>query len=297
MKNLLLFSFLIISICAQAQITNDPSFDSKVTAPAYKNNSGPKVLIEGGHHNVIVQWGLIKPLNDLIHADGYNPKIDSLPITKKYLSDYKIVVMNPSLPFDFGTKKEVGNLVTFSKEEIENIYNYVNNGGSLFVLIDCSPTDIAMSPLLNKFGIKTSFGTLEDSVHQDKEFGKVVVQYTKENGLLKLNHPILKGTNENEIIKSLVLYTGSAIKSDQLTTILPISNDAKINNNGVATSLEKGYAQGLAGKVGKGKIVVLSDSEAFVAMLFGKNKAKIGMQVKAYDNKQFALNILHWLTK
>jgi hypothetical protein len=59
MKKLLLLSLLVSSFCLRAQMINDPSFDSKVLQPFYKNNSGPKVLIDGGHHNFFVQKSLI----------------------------------------------------------------------------------------------------------------------------------------------------------------------------------------------------------------------------------------------
>ena len=297
MKKLLLLSVLFSSFCLQAQMINDPSFDSKVSQPFYKNNSGPKVLIEGGHHNFLIQRTLLNPFIDLVKSDGYNPEIDSLPITKKYLSNYDVVVLNPALPFDYGTKKEVGDLITFSKEELDHIYNYVYKGGSLLILIDRTPFDVAMSPLLDKFGIKSAYGNVADSLHMVKEFGKNVIQYSKENGLLTDNHPILKGRNVSEAINNVVIITGSAFKGNGFTNILPTSTNALIGNAGVNTSLEQGSSQGLAGKVGKGKLVVLSDSEIFIAMLFGKNKVKVGMQMPNYDLKQFALNIMHWLSK
>jgi hypothetical protein len=297
MKKILLLTFLFSSYCLQAQMINDPSFDSKVLQPLYKNNKGPKVLIEGGHHNFFVQKSLMNPFIDLLKSDGYNPQIDSLPITKKYLSKYDIVVLNPAMPFDYGTKKEVGDLMTFSKEEIDHLYNYVNKGGSLFILAERSPFVNAMAPLLNKFGITASYGTLADTLHKDKEFGKNIIHYSKDNGLLTANHPILKGRNASEEINHIILIGGSAFKGNDYTNILPTSSAAQMGNAGVSTPVEQGSSAGLAGKVGKGKLVVLSDTELFIAMLFGKDKVKVGMQMPNYDLKQFALNITHWLSK
>jgi hypothetical protein len=297
MKKLLLLSFLFSSICLQAQMINDPSFDSNVLQPFYKNNKGPKVLIEGGHHNFLIQRSLLNPFMDLVKSDGYKPEIDSLPIDKKYLAKYDIVVLNPALPFDYGTKKEVGDLITYTKEEIDHMYDYVNKGGSLLILVDRTPFDVAMAPLLAKFGITSAYGNVADSLHMVKEYGKNIIQYSKENGLLTANHPILKGRNASEEIDNVIMITASAFKGKDYTNILPTSANAFIANAGVNTSLEPGSSQGLAGKVGKGKLVVLSDSEIFIAMLFGKNKVPVGMQMPAYDLKQFALNIMHWLSK
>jgi hypothetical protein len=275
---------------------NDPSFDSKVLQPYYKNAQGPKVLIDGGHHNFFIQRSLMNPFIDLIKSDGFNPQIDSLPITKKHLSTYNIVVLNPAYPFDYGTKKELGDLKAYSKEEIDHVYNYVNKGGSLLILTEKSPMINAMEPLLNKFGITATYGTIADTLHQDKQFGKNVIHYSKENGMLTVNHPILKGRNASEEINHIVMITGSAFKGKDYINILPTSSAAQMGNAGVFTPVEQGSSVGLAGKVGKGKLVILSDTEIFIAMLFGKDKVKVGMQMPNYDLKQFALNIMHWLS-
>ena len=275
---------------------NDPSFDSKVLQPFYKNAQGPKVFIDGGHHNFFIQRSLMNPFIDLVKSDGYNPQIDSLPITKKHLSTYDIVVLNPAYPFDYGTKKELGDLKAYSKEEIDHVYNYVNKGGSLLILTEKSPMINAMEPLLNKFGITATYGTIADTLHQDKQFGKNVIHYSKENGMLTVNHPILKGRNASEEINHIVMITGSAFKGKDYINILPTSSAAQMGNAGVFTPVEQGSSVGLAGKVGKGKLVILSDTEIFIAMLFGKDKVKVGMQMPNYDLKQFALNIMHWLS-
>ena len=296
MKKIFLLTFLFSSYCLQAQMINDPSFDSKVLQPFYKNAQGPKVLIDGGHHNFFIQRSLMNPFIDLVKSDGYNPQIDSLPITKKHLSTYDIVVLNPAYPFDYGTKKELGDLKAYSKEEIDHVYNYVNKGGSLLILTEKSPMINAMEPLLNKFGITATYGTIADTLHQDKQFGKNVIHYSKENGMLTVNHPILKGRNASEEINHIVMITGSAFKGKDYINILPTSSAAQMGNAGVFTPVEQGSSVGLAGKVGKGKLVILSDTEIFIAMLFGKDKVKVGMQMPNYDLKQFALNIMHWLS-
>ena len=297
MKKLLLLSLLVSSFCLRAQMINDPSFDSKVLQPFYKNNSGPKVLIDGGHHNFFVQKSLMNPFVDLVKSDGYNPQIDSLPITKKHLATYGIVVLDAAFPFDKGTKKELGDMKAYSKEEIDHIYNYVNKGGSLLILAEKSPFINAMESLLNKFGITASYGTIADTLHQDKKFGKNVIHYSKENGMLTGDHPILKGRNASEEINHVVMITASAFKGKDYTNLLPTSSAAQMGNAGVFTPVEQGSSVGLAGKVGKGKLVVLSDTEIFIAMLFSKDKIRVGMQMPEYDLKQFALNIMHWLSK
>ena len=93
MKYFFLFIFLFLSSLCYAQMLNDSPFIAKVAHPKYKLGQGPSILIDAAHHNFIVEMGLIKPLVDLLHSDGYKPKIDSQVFSKPYLSKYKILVI------------------------------------------------------------------------------------------------------------------------------------------------------------------------------------------------------------
>lgn len=57
-----------------------------------------------------------------------------------------------------------------------------------------------------------------------------------------------------------------------------------------------GRAQGLAFKLGKGRVVVLGEAGMLSAQLTGPRKMKFGMNRSGIDNRQLALNIMHWLS-
>ena len=57
-----------------------------------------------------------------------------------------------------------------------------------------------------------------------------------------------------------------------------------------------GRAQGLAFKFGKGRVVVLGDPAMISAQISGREKNPIGMNYPGVDNRQLALNIMHWLS-
>jgi hypothetical protein len=57
-----------------------------------------------------------------------------------------------------------------------------------------------------------------------------------------------------------------------------------------------GRAQGLAFKLGKGRVVVLGEAAMLSAQLAGPRKMKFGMNRLGIDNRQLALNIMHWLS-
>jgi hypothetical protein len=57
-----------------------------------------------------------------------------------------------------------------------------------------------------------------------------------------------------------------------------------------------GRAQGLALEVGAGRVVVLGDAGMLRAQR-ERNGNQVGMNVPGYDNRQLALNIMHWLSR
>ena len=57
-----------------------------------------------------------------------------------------------------------------------------------------------------------------------------------------------------------------------------------------------GRAQGVAFRLGKGRVVVLGDAAMLSAQLTGSDNQPIGMNVAGIDNRQLTLNIMHWLS-
>ena len=49
-------------------------------------------------------------------------------------------------------------------------------------------------------------------------------------------------------------------------------------------------------KVGKGRVVVLGEAAMLSAQVTGPDKSPMGMNAPGNDNKQVALNIMHWLS-
>lgn len=304
MKYLILLTFVGLSIHMHAQMLNDSPFNAKVAHPKFAKGKGPSMLIDVAHHNFIVEMGLIKPLIDVISADGYQPSIDSALFTKDYLAKYKVVVITPAMPFRFGSKKEVTNEITFTDNELNALYDWVNEGGALLMLSEHAPIDKSMTPLFNKFGIQLSSGAVYDSLNYDTSISlpskETILQFTTQNGLLNQTHPITKGEKAGEKINKIETYTGSSLYGQGYTNIFTLSPTAKMRKWSGALPAGLGNSQGLAGTIGKGKVVAIGDCNGFTAMYVRSNtgdKFSAGMQVEAYDWKQFVLNTFHWLSK
>lgn len=297
LATLLLFTNLALS----AQMLNDSPFNATVQNPKYAIGKGPKVLFDAGHFNFIVKWGLAKPLIDVATSDGYQIKIDSMQFSKSYLADYKLIVIMPAMPFEFGSKNIITNEITFKPEELNALHDWVNNGGRLLMFSEHAPIDKSVTPLFNKFGIQLSIGIMADSNNCDSSIKiagyQTLLKFTKNNGLLNMNHPIVKGENKNEMVNNLVTYGGSGLTGEGYDNIFKLSSTAYTRKWNGNEPLGAGNSQCLAGKVGKGKLVALGDCNGFTAMYINMSGKKFtaGMQVQNYDWKQFVLNTIHWL--
>lgn len=282
-------------------MSNDKEFNSHIEKPTYEKEEGPTILLDGAHHNFFIQWDFIKPFSDLANSDGYQTIVDSLKFTPEYLKRFDIVMIITALPFDFTTKTEVTDEITFSQDEINSLYDWVEKGGSLLVFSEHAPFDQAINPLLNQFGIESSIGTTIDSLNYNIEIGrKGWIEFTKDNGLLNIEHPIVKGKTPSNRVNRLLTFGGSGLIGENYTNLLKLSTSSEnvVHSTGVGP-IGKGNSQALAGIVGKGKVVALGDSNGFVAMIFNQDdgtKQKAGMNLKEYDWKQFVLNTLHWLS-
>jgi len=61
-----------------------------------------------------------------------------------------------------------------------------------------------------------------------------------------------------------------------------------------------GRAQGLALTVGSGRVVILGEAAMLTAQVVnipGREPMRMGMNVPGHDDQQFALNVLHWLSR
>lgn len=299
----LLPCFLLTTAIAYAEwpMSNDPSFDPAVQNPTYTESTGPRILLDGAHHNFFIQWGFIEPFASVARADGYRPVIGEAAFTPEYLAGFDIVVIITALPFDFTTKTGVTTESTFTDDEISVLHDWVKSGGALLLFSEHAPFDQAINPLLQRFGMSSSIGYVVDSEHADKSFGKPGwIVFSRENGLLNAEHPIIQGRNESEAVGSVVTFGGSSLSGEGYTNLFRLSASAKneMHPTGVGP-IGMGASQALAGNFGEGKIVAFGDSNGFTAMIFtgdDGSTSSAGMNTDRYDWKQLVLNVLHWLS-
>ncbi len=296
----LAFSAVVISTgCAsdtevQFPMRNDPNFTSRVEKPSYESEKGPLVVVDRGHNNFFITTGLIKPLLDLLTSDGYRVDFSDgkVDLTTLNQADIFLVITPMSSAYtDF--KNDFTD--AYSLEELAALESWVRAGGSLIVFSEHFPFDIAVSGLLETFGISTSVGVTIDHDFSNESAGEIVFEGER----LTHSHPIVAG--KRSVIK-VASYGGSALRGDGYTNILKLSDHAmNVSRNwlGVQGGPEgSGNSQGLAGFYGDGRIAAFGDSNGFAAMVFEDDVSEdfVGMNDEAYDWRNFVLNTFDWLS-
>ena len=289
-------AFLLLTcVNAVAQQMADPEFDTSVARPAFKDD-GPRVMFDEAHHNFHTSDGRYKPFVDLLSNDGYRVVRNRQPFAKARLSGFKILVIANALGAEEDDDEGAANSA-FTGEEIEAVASWVKDGGDLLLIADHAPFGGAASALAIRFGVEMSKGYTFDPENSVAGSPTELI-FSRENKLLA-NHPIAEGRNENERIKLLRSFTGQSLKGPEGSIeILKLADTAvdKPDYTAETSTPAAGRAQAIALKFGKGRVMVQGEAAMLSAQISGPDKHTMGMNVPGNDNKQYALNLMHWLS-
>ncbi|MEW5799229.1 MAG: DUF4350 domain-containing protein [Bacteroidota bacterium] len=291
----------------------DPDFSAAVKKPAIQEGS-VKILFDEAHNNIHTMAGTYRPFVELLEHDGYTIHQNVDPFSTQSLQGYSILVISNA------KGKERKYDPAFTEEECSAVEEWVRNGGSLLLIADHYPMGAAAQNLSKRFGIAMSNGFTNDSIYfdslsftQNQINGRSQLVFSRENGLL-LDHPITLGRDSSERINRIITFTGQSLNgpegsagflklSSTASDVIPDSiweEPEMIFFTNTFTRFADpvsvaGRYQGMAMEFGKGRVVVLGEAAMLTAQVSGEEK--FGMQVKGIDNKQLALNIVHWLTR
>jgi len=286
---------LFLSVAVGAQQLPDPEFNPAVANPAY-TKSEPRVLFDEAHHNFHTTDGRYKPFADLLRNDGYRVVRNRQPFSKEVLNSFKVLVIANALGAeemdDTGADESA-----FTEEECQAVQDWVKGGGSLLLIADYAPFGGAAASLASRFGVDMSKAFTYDQANSVAGNPSVLI-FSRDNKLLA-SHPITDGRDEKERVNRVESFTGQSLKgpADSVAT-LKLSDTAKDtpDQNMDASASAAGRAQALAFKFGKGRVVVQGEAAMLSAQISGPEKTKMGMNVSGNDNKQYALNVMHWLS-
>lgn len=317
--------FLILNLELQAQQMADSSFDASVARPAYAQTH-PAVVIDEAHENFHTASGRYKPFADLLKSDGYS----IVPGAKKFESGCLdsarvLVIANAEAPDSddstarlsspkSGSSSAETSGPAFTEQECDVVRDWVRDGGSLLLIADHAPFGSAAEILAKRFGVDMGKGFVFDLKNSDGP--PTFLVYSRENGLLG-DHPLLRGRDAAEEVKRVVAFTGQSLsvpdsavafmKLDKTAYESPTRAELQAAQDTTETTVGKknsvsGRAQGVAMKFGKGRVVIMAEAAMFSAQVVrfqndGKQQEfKMGMNVPGNDDRQLALNVMHWLS-
>ncbi len=284
----------------------DRSFDTRVANPAYPS-AGPVVLYDEGHLNTHKTTSGYKPFAGLIRSDGYTLRTTEQPFTPQELDGVSVLVLvlaqgsNPT-----------NDSAAYSDAETAAIADWVRGGGSLLLVSDHWPFAMAARSLAERFGVDLGGGFAEDPKYHEPQRGTSHIVFSEENGLVR-EHPITRGRSAAERVRRVLTFTGTALQGPAGAVPFLLLSDSATDRPAGPARVERvggdvrvlmqygdpapaaGRAQAIAFEFGRGRVVVLGD-----AGMLRAERARgglVGMNVAGYDNRQLALNVMHWLSR
>jgi hypothetical protein len=297
----LLFCMIITCLEIKAQQAPDPDFKPAIERPAYAEGKGPVVLIDEAHFNNIIASGRYQAFADVLRRDGYVVQAAKEKFSKRALKAGKILVIanarsqrnasNWNPPFD----------PSFTEEEIAAVREWVNEGGSLMLIVDHFPLPFMADKLAEAFGVRFHNGYAVDP----RDLTGPLVYNRTDRSLA--DHPITRGRSEKERVDSVATFTGSAFQIDRGEPLMTFLGPETFSYTPEAVGRLpdkdtprvpiKGWLQGAVMRVGRGRVAVFGEAAMFSAQLAGPQKYQMGMNNPlAKQNPQFLLNVAHWLS-
>jgi hypothetical protein len=287
-------ALLAAPACGSAQQVADLNYKPPVPRPAYESGKGPRVAIDEAHHNFHTAEGRYKPFAELLRRDGYRVSGLSQRLSAASLAGTDVLVISNALHERNAEDWSPPNPSAFTREEIAALHDWVEKGGSLFLIVDHMPFPAAAGDLAKAFGVEFRNGHARAG--HWKEDG--LDTFDSATGLKEST--ITRGRSDDEKVTKVATFTGSAFKPPKhATPVLEFGPKSVLMERGEKETQEvpiEGWCQGAVMKVGRGRVAVFGEAAMFSAQLAGKEQ--MGMNVPgAEQNHQLLLNVLHWLTR
>jgi hypothetical protein len=316
-RPLLILALLVLAtpVAAQQQM-GDPTFRPTVERPAYAAE-GPVIQLDAAHGSVQTIDGRYAGFAALVRADGYRLRAGEAPLDQAGALDGVdvLVISNAVAPAD-GSRPDA-----FTASEIAALDAWVRAGGSLLLAVDHSPYGAANVTLGQALGVEMGQGY---AFRFEGDELTTQLDFAAADGTLG-RHPILSGRDDAEAVDQVRSFTGQSLsgppgatvlmalrpddhEAADLPTLQTIRDRVEIEPTKRETVLSELArpalsAQGLAFEHGSGRVVVLGEAGMLTAQIIrpragsGQKDMAFGLQTSGHDDQQFALNLLHWLSR
>jgi hypothetical protein len=292
--NIIVISMLVIGEVTAQQVA-DSSFQFKPKNPIYPKKNGTVVHVDEAHHNFHTLSTRYYTFGEVLKNDGYQPAPLNKKFSRESLKDVRILVIaNATHEND---NWELPTPSAFTVEEAEALKLWVQEGGSLFLIVDHMPCPGAAINIGRAFGINMYNGYAAYKKDGYETFSRGA-------GQLKDN-VVTNGRNAAEKVDSITIFGGHAfLPARPVNPIIVFNNDHQVFFPKVAGEFKEDTpyidASGLYHSAyfteGKGRVVISAEAAMFSAQLAGPEKNKMGMnEPVAKNNPKLLLNIIHWL--
>ena len=298
---LLLSVSFLAPIPVGAQQVPDTLFQPKVTPPAFAAAKGPRIGIDEAHHNFHTAIGRYRPFARLAERDGYRIIRVTGALTDQRLSGIDLLVIaNPLNAINDGDNWSLPTPSAYTPDEVKAVRRFVERGGALLLIADHMPFAGAAEALGAAFDVRYYNGYAQTA--------DATSIFTLRRGSTLRPHPVTDGRSAAERIDSLVVFTGSAfglLKNGAAVLSLPsdtrvlLPSTAWVFTASTPSVPSDGLLYGAALTVGAGRVFVAGEAAMFSAQRSGpQGDGLMGFnRPSASQNAQFALNVLHWLTR
>jgi hypothetical protein len=277
----------------------DERFDVSIASPAWVHEP-PRVLIDEAHFNLHTASGRYKPLATLLANDGYDIRAGQEKFSADSLHDVDVLIIANARGGAEGTD-DVKN-PAFTDAECEAVRQWVSDGGALLLIADHRPFGPAAANLASRFDVEMGLDYVSDKSQRRDNSGTLF--FTRENRLLG-EHPILMGRSDSERVTTVATFVGQSVSvPSDAAPLLRLSETSYESPTPIATPANsrsaQGKAQAVALEVDRGRVVISGEAGMFSAQILKRrfgDSMRFGMNAPGNDDRQFALNILHWLSR
>lgn len=301
LASMLCFLCLPATVAQEASQFPDPNFNTKIERPAYTKKH-PRVLFDEAHFNVHTTTTGYKAFAEMMTNDGYQVTPNKNKFNRAMLKDFQVLVIVNALGAADPDNPEAAR-PAFTDEECDAVRDWVRSGGALLLITDHEPAASAAENLATRFEVGTSKNFATDKSNYFTRTGWAGnLVFSREKSLLA-EHPIINGRDATEKINRVLTFGGQSLKgSTNSVAFLKLSDTAKTLFTYPARQVEisaANRAQGIALNYGKGQVVIMGEAGMLSAQILKEGQASypFGMNVPGFDNRQLALNIMHWLSK
>jgi hypothetical protein len=299
-----------------AQQIPDPDFDATVKQKTYAAKEHPRVVIDEAHQNFHTAGERYKPLAQLLINDGYDVQPGTEKFQPQTLRSVNVLIVANAR----GEGATDGaSPSAFTEAECDIVRDWVSGGGSLLLIADHAPFGEAAAELSKRFGVSMGKGIAFDPANS--EGAPTIIVFSASKGQLG-EHPIIRGRTPAERVKRIVTFGGQSLSTrGSATALLKFGSTAyeaegqsklelalaAMRSQGSAPARVPhatpavGRAQAVALTFGSGRVVIVGEAGMFSAQILQSPQGsgpdlKFGMNAPGNDDKQFALNVLHWLS-